>query len=104
CHGTRRGEQARAIAAELKETFNFPSGPPVLQDDYGNAILSVHPMKLIKAATLPTLPGRVIERRGAIWASVDLHGAELHFINTHLGRFSLERQIQRSEEHTSELQ
>src|SRR5690606_13143103 len=50
CYGTRRGEQARAIAAELKETFNFPSGPPVLQDDYGNAILSVHPMKRVKAA------------------------------------------------------
>jgi endonuclease/exonuclease/phosphatase family metal-dependent hydrolase len=98
CYGGKRGEQARAIAAELKEAFHFPADLPVLQDDYGNAILSVHPMRLIKAGRLPTLPGRDIEIRGALWAVVEFQGpkgpAPLHFINTHLGLFSLERQRQ----------
>lgn len=94
CYGSRRGEQARAVASELKDTFHFPADLSVLQDDYGNAVLSIHPMKLVKAGALPTLPTRIIERRGAIWAKVDFHGSELHLINTHLGLFSLERQKQ----------
>ncbi|MDB5104220.1 MAG: oxidoreductase [Fibrobacteres bacterium] len=94
CYGAKRGEQVRAIANELKEAYHFPGELNVLQDDFGNSILSVHPMKLIKAGRLPTLPGREIEIRGALWALVDFHGGDLHFLNTHLGLFSLERQKQ----------
>jgi endonuclease/exonuclease/phosphatase family metal-dependent hydrolase len=94
CYGSRRGDQVRAIAAELKETYHFPAALNVLQDDYGNSILCVHPMKLIKAGRLPTLPGRAIEIRGAVWAKLQFHGTDLHFLNTHLGLFSLERQKQ----------
>ncbi|HKP95548.1 MAG TPA: endonuclease/exonuclease/phosphatase family protein, partial [Fibrobacteria bacterium] len=94
CYGSRRGDQVRAIAADLKETYHFPAALNVLQDDYGNSILSVHPMNLVKAGRLPTLPGRSIEIRGAMWAKLDFHGATLHFLNTHLGLFSLERQKQ----------
>jgi endonuclease/exonuclease/phosphatase family metal-dependent hydrolase len=94
CYGARRGDQARAIAAELKDAYHYPPGLTVLQDDYGNAILSVHPMRLVKAAKLPTLPGRGIEIRGALWAAIRFEGVELHFLNTHLGLYSLERQRQ----------
>jgi endonuclease/exonuclease/phosphatase family metal-dependent hydrolase len=94
CYGTRRGEQARAIAAELKESYHYPDCLSVLQDEYGNAILSVHPMRLIKAGRLPTLPGRGIEIRGALWAAIGFGGADLHFLNTHLGLYSMERQRQ----------
>jgi endonuclease/exonuclease/phosphatase family metal-dependent hydrolase len=94
CYGARRGDQARAIAAELKEAYHFPDDLTVLQDDYGNAIISVPKMRLVKAGRLPTLPGRGIEIRGAIWAAAMIDGAELHFMNTHLGLYSLERQRQ----------
>jgi endonuclease/exonuclease/phosphatase family metal-dependent hydrolase len=94
CYGTRRGEQARAIAAELKEAYHYPTDLSVLQDDYGNALLSVSPMRLIKAGRLPGLPGRDIEVRGALWATLQFAGADLHFLNTHLGLYSQERQRQ----------
>ncbi|MDQ3000396.1 MAG: endonuclease/exonuclease/phosphatase family protein [Fibrobacterota bacterium] len=94
CYGSKRGDQARAIATELKEVYHFPAALNMLQDDYGNAIMSVHSLRLVKAGKLPTLPDRSIEVRGAMWALVDFHGAEIHFMNTHLGLFSLERQRQ----------
>lgn len=94
CYGVRRGEQARAIAAELKEAYHYPPSLSLFQDEYGNSLLSVHPMRLIKAGKLPTLPGRGIEIRGALWAAVEFGGAELQFLNTHLGLYSLERQRQ----------
>jgi endonuclease/exonuclease/phosphatase family metal-dependent hydrolase len=94
CYGAKRGDQARAILAGLRDTYHFPSTLSMVQDDYGNAVLSVHPMKLIKSSRLPTLPERPIEIRGAQWVRLDLEGASVHFINTHLGLFSLERQRQ----------
>jgi endonuclease/exonuclease/phosphatase family metal-dependent hydrolase len=94
CYGAKRGEQARAIAAELKEAYHFPNALSVQQDEYGNAILSVFPMEPVKAGRLPTLPGKTIEIRGAQWVRLDFHGAPLHFLNTHLGLFSIERQLQ----------
>jgi endonuclease/exonuclease/phosphatase family metal-dependent hydrolase len=94
CYGAKRGDQARAILAGLRDIYHFPSTLTMFQDDYGNAVLSVHPMKLIKSTRLPTLPERPIEIRGAQWVRLDLEGAPVHFINTHLGLFSLERQRQ----------
>lgn len=93
-YGDRKGGQARAIAKDLLDVYHFPEGILVEQDDYGNAILCVHPMRLIKAGPLPTLPGRQIEIRGALWVAVDFEGVHVNFLNTHLGLFSLERQRQ----------
>jgi endonuclease/exonuclease/phosphatase family metal-dependent hydrolase len=93
-YGARKGEQAQAIARELIDAFHYPAGLAVLQDDYGNAILSAAPMRLIKAGPLPTLPGRGIEIRGAIWAALEIEETGLHFLNTHLGLYALERQRQ----------
>ena len=93
-YGVHKGAQARAIAKELKEVFHFPDTLSVEQDDYGNAILSVLPMRLVKAHELPILPNKSKEVRGAQWVRVDFEGVELHFLNTHLGLFSLERQRQ----------
>ena len=84
----------RAIVSDLKEVYHYPASLNALQDDFGNAVLSVHPMALIKAGRLPTLTGRGIEIRGAMWVKLDFHGADLHFMNTHLGLFTLERQKQ----------
>ena len=94
-HGDSRGNQAQAIAEELLRNFHFVHGlPPVEQDEYGNAIISLFPMRRIKGACLPTLTGRTIEERGALWVALDVHGTELQLVNTHLGLFSLERQKQ----------
>jgi endonuclease/exonuclease/phosphatase family metal-dependent hydrolase len=104
-YGEPPGAQALAILKELKEIYHFPSDMRCEQDDYGNAILSVFPMQLIKSAKLPTLPGRDLEIRGAIWVKVNLKhnvmtsepiGGEssFNFLNTHLGLFSMERQKQ----------
>ena len=95
CYGAEKGEQMRAIAAELKAAYHFPSDLHMEQDDYGNALLSVHPMRLVKAGLLPTLPpGRRIESRGAQWVSLSVYGTDVQVVNTHLGLYSLERQRQ----------
>jgi endonuclease/exonuclease/phosphatase family metal-dependent hydrolase len=52
-------------------------------------------MRLIKAASLPALPGRrFLEPRGALWAAIDIGGVELHVVNTHLSLLSRERVVQ----------
>lgn len=95
CYGEKKGDQMRAVAAELRATYHFPSDLHMEQDDYGNAVLSAHPMRLVKAGVLPSLPaGRLIEARGAQWVALDVLGTEVQLINTHLGLFSLERQKQ----------
>lgn len=95
CYGQKRGDQLRAIAAELKANYHFPSDLHMEQDAYGNALLSAHPLRLRKEGKLPTLPsGRPIEERGAQWATVEIHGTLVNVINCHLGLFSLERQRQ----------
>jgi endonuclease/exonuclease/phosphatase family metal-dependent hydrolase len=95
CYGARKGDQMRAIAAELKAEFHFPDDLHMEQDDYGNALLSVHPMRVVKQAPLPTLlGGKPIEIRGAQWVALDLGGGEVNVVNCHLGLFSLERQRQ----------
>jgi endonuclease/exonuclease/phosphatase family metal-dependent hydrolase len=83
--------QVAAIAEELMATYHFPSALPVEQDAYGNAIIGMHPMKRVKCDDLPTLAGRTMETRGALWVAVDFFGAEIQIVNTHLGLFSLER-------------
>lgn len=95
CYGAKKGDQLRAIAAELKAQYHFPADLHLEQDDYGNAILSTHPMRLVKQGPLPTLPaGKPIEIRGAHWVALSLGGVEVNLVNCHLGLFSLERQRQ----------
>lgn len=94
CYGAAAGDQMRAIAAELKEVHHYPASLSALQDGFGNAILSVHPLTLIKAGRLPTLDERGIEIRGAMWAKLEFQGACIHLMNTHLGLFTQERQKQ----------
>jgi endonuclease/exonuclease/phosphatase family metal-dependent hydrolase len=93
-YGEVKGGQVEAIAKELRETYQYPADMVIEQDNYGNAILSMHPMKLIKAGDLPTLLGQAKEIRGAIWVQVEVLGIRINLLNTHLGLFSLERQRQ----------
>jgi endonuclease/exonuclease/phosphatase family metal-dependent hydrolase len=58
-------------------------------EHYGDAVLSRHPMDLVRAGPLPGRPGS--ERRGALWVAVAVHGRSLHVLNTHLGLDRRER-------------
>lgn len=89
-------DQAREIARELgHEHAHFHPALRVMEEEYGDAIITRQPSRLVKAGTLP-LPGRgrLAEPRGALWASIAYGGVELQIINTHLGLMRAERLAQ----------
>jgi endonuclease/exonuclease/phosphatase family metal-dependent hydrolase len=88
-------DQAHLIARELNMEMHFHPALQVLEELYGDAILSTRPLRLLKAGALPRLrrwPG--IEPRGALWSSIDMGGTNLQVINTHLGLLGRERLTQ----------
>jgi endonuclease/exonuclease/phosphatase family metal-dependent hydrolase len=85
-------DQAQAIADELRMHLHFHPAIQVMEERYGDAILTVHPCKLVKAEILPTWGRRAfVEPRGALWASVHVGGGDIQVINTHLGLRGPER-------------
>jgi endonuclease/exonuclease/phosphatase family metal-dependent hydrolase len=85
-------DQAMAIADELRMHFHFHPAIQVMEELYGDAILTAHPCKLVKAELLPTWGRRAfVEPRGALWTSVHIGGADIQVINTHLGLRGPER-------------
>jgi endonuclease/exonuclease/phosphatase family metal-dependent hydrolase len=89
---TGRVDQAEAIARDLRMHMLFHPSIQVMEEQYGNAILTTRPATLIKAAPLPGRAG--LEPRGALWASVQLDDDPFQIINTHLGLRRLERLLQ----------
>jgi endonuclease/exonuclease/phosphatase family metal-dependent hydrolase len=88
-------DQAEIIAAALGMRAQFFPALKVMEELYGDAILTACPSRLIKTGALPGLPRlRGLEPRGALWASITVGGGELQVINTHLGLLSRERQKQ----------
>ncbi len=88
-------DQAHAIAQYLEMDFHFHPSIHVEEEQYGDAILTSLPMRLVKAEKLPTSDGKPdIEPRGALWAAVEFNGREIHIINTHLGLLARERMAQ----------
>jgi endonuclease/exonuclease/phosphatase family metal-dependent hydrolase len=88
-------DQANEIAGRLEMSCRFHPAMAVEAELYGDAILSAHPERLIQAGPLPGY-GRLpqLEPRGALWIEVDLGGARLQVINTHLGLVPREQQEQ----------
>jgi endonuclease/exonuclease/phosphatase family metal-dependent hydrolase len=85
-------DQACAIANELEMKFHFHAALEMDEERYGNAVLSRHPMRLVRAEGLPRLsirPG--LEPRGALWIAIDVGGSELNLVTTHLGLSRRER-------------
>ena len=76
-------DQAQVIARDLEMEFHFHPAYRLQEEQYGDAILSSLPMKLVKAGPLPGLPNQ--EPRGAIWTTVKFNGHNLHIFNTHVG-------------------
>jgi len=85
-------DQAHLIARELKMEMHFHAAVQVLEELYGDAILSTLPLRQVKAAALPRARRWPrVEPRGALWSSIDTGGAQLQVINTHLSLLRRER-------------
>lgn len=91
-------DQAHLIALNLNMSYHFHSSIQVEEGEYGNAVLSQYPVKLVKAGALPMLPyNDSCERRGAIWVTIDVHGVQLQVVATHFGLSRKERMAQTEE-------
>lgn len=92
---TRLADQAQMIGRCLKMTYHFHPTIRVAEERYGDCILSRLPMRLVKAGVLPTVPEKAaLEPRGAVWVAVDLDGATIQIVNTHLGLIAREKLLQ----------
>lgn len=88
-------DQAEAIARRLAMSFHFHAAMKVEAEEYGDAILTPHPERLIHAGALPVVTEAMgNEPRGALWASIDLAGGSVNVINTHLGLIPREQRLQ----------
>jgi endonuclease/exonuclease/phosphatase family metal-dependent hydrolase len=85
--------QAREIARLLGMAFHFHPSISLLEEQYGDAILTALPVRLVKAAALPRLTWP-FEPRGAIWVEVEAGGRRVQVINTHLGLRPAEQRAQ----------
>lgn len=94
---TGRVDQAHEIADRLDMACHFHAALTVEEERYGDAILTGFPERLVQAAPLPGHPTiRQLEPRGALWVEVEIEGAAVQVINTHLGLVPREQQIQAS--------
>ncbi|MEX2118157.1 MAG: endonuclease/exonuclease/phosphatase family protein [Pirellulales bacterium] len=85
-------DQAHSIARQLEMQFHFHPALRLEEEQYGDAVLSRHPMRLVRAGALPGLTARpYLEPRGAIWVTLTLDGREIQLVNTHLGLLRGER-------------
>ncbi len=88
-------DQAFAIAEELDMACHFNAAMRVEEEQYGDAILTALPERLVKAGALPGLNPRVpLEPRGALWIEAMVGETPLQVINTHLGLAPREQQRQ----------
>lgn len=83
--------QVSEIAEALSSEYHFHGISRVDDGDFGNAILSRHPMERIRSAELPNWAGK---RRGVLWVVVTLGGRRVHVLNTHLSVVERERRLQ----------
>lgn len=89
-------DQVKIISEKLKMNFHFHAAICVRDEQYGNAILSRYPMRLVRAESLPRSGGFAREPRGALWVELDLGGQKIQFLNTHLSIWRREGFLQAS--------
>ncbi|MFQ5597090.1 MAG: endonuclease/exonuclease/phosphatase family protein [Nitrospiria bacterium] len=88
-------DQAETIARTLSMDFHFHPSIQIKEEKYGNAVLSHHSIRLVRADKLPGLKRRPLhEPRGALWVGVQIAGREYQLINTHFGLSPQERLLQ----------
>lgn len=90
-----RLDQAELIARELGMDFHFSPAMRVMEEEFGDAILTALPMRLVKAAALPGIRFPVrLESRGALWVEIQVGRALVQMMTTHLGLVRRERRNQ----------
>lgn len=88
-------DQAHRIAQRLGMAFHFNAAFKVEEEQFGDAILTVLPERLIKAGPLPGHPRfPQLEPRGALWVEIETAQGVLGVINTHLGLVPREQRLQ----------
>ncbi|MDR7035930.1 endonuclease/exonuclease/phosphatase family metal-dependent hydrolase [Methylobacterium sp. BE186] len=88
-------DQAEEIARLLDMRHHFHPALQILEERYGDAILTTRPASLVKAGALPGLARRPgLEPRGALWVEIAVGGGRLQILNTHLGLSGRERLAQ----------
>jgi endonuclease/exonuclease/phosphatase family metal-dependent hydrolase len=91
-------DQPRLIARVAEMGYVFYPLVRKTRQDYGIALLSRYPLRLVRAENLPTRESRWFsEKRGAIWAEVTIDGRTVQVIATHLGLSGAEREEQITE-------
>jgi endonuclease/exonuclease/phosphatase family metal-dependent hydrolase len=85
-------DQVDEIARHLNMTFHFHPAMTFQDEQYGDAILSHLPMRLVRAAALPTITHALgLEPRGALWVEVTAGAMKIQVFNTHLSLNARER-------------
>jgi endonuclease/exonuclease/phosphatase family metal-dependent hydrolase len=87
-------DQAETIARDLGMDVQFFPALRVMDELYGDAILSRWPADTVKAAALPGLRLPGLEPRGALWSEIQVDGVSVQVINTHLSILGRERFLQ----------
>ncbi|WP_078085871.1 endonuclease/exonuclease/phosphatase family protein [Microbulbifer mangrovi] len=89
-------DQAHQISRLLSMDCHFQPAMHLEDERYGDAIMSPHPLRLVRKDILPGPAKRSIhhgraEPRGALWMELDFHGTLIQLFNTHLGLSKGER-------------
>lgn len=84
-------DQAADIARRLGMDVHFHPSLRQGDESYGNAVLTSHPSRIVRAGALPGLATRNVEPRGALWAAIHVPGGEVNVVCTHLGLRGTER-------------
>jgi endonuclease/exonuclease/phosphatase family metal-dependent hydrolase len=88
-------DQAHRIAQRLGMAFHFNAAFKVEEEQFGDAILTTLPERLVKAGALPGHPRfPQLESRGALWVEIETPAGVLGVINTHLGLVPREQRLQ----------
>lgn len=88
-------DQAQYIACQLKMSYHFHPALHIAEGQYGNAVLTRFPMRLVRAGALPGLPQRSrLEKRGAVWVEVLVQDRPVQIVTVHMGLNRRERLAQ----------
>lgn len=88
-------DQAGVIAERLEMAVRFHPAMTVETEEYGDAILTPHPERLVRVGALPTVRGVPgLEPRGALWVRIEIGGVSLNVLTTHLGLVPREQRLQ----------
>jgi endonuclease/exonuclease/phosphatase family metal-dependent hydrolase len=88
-------DQAAELANALGMDIHFQPTIRVFGEQFGIAILTRHPSRIVRSGRLPTLSaGPTLEKRCALWVAVEIGGRELQVVNAHLSLRSRERLYQ----------